>query len=97
LEGSALVTDPFPEKPNGMRWKTYNRHKAKADELQLKWDPQGLLRELKEAAPGLDPAVYALLLDPKRQAEILEIWESAIRKFKSKGEHQKLPLHDTSL
>jgi len=74
------VTDPFPEKPNGMRWKTYNGHKAKADELQLKWDPQGLLGELKKAVPGLDPSVYALLLDPKVQAEILELGESSIRK-----------------
>ena len=87
------MTDPFPEKPDGMRWKTYNRHKAKADELQLKWDPQGLLGELKKAAPGLDPSLYALLLDPKRQAEIMD-FESSIRKCKSQGGHQKLPLQD---
>ena len=96
LGGSAPVTDPFPEKPKGMRWKTYNRRKAKADELELKWDPQGLLRELKKAAPGLDPLLYALLIDPKRQDEALELFESSIRKCKSKGEHQKPPLQDTS-
>jgi hypothetical protein len=83
LGGSAPVTDPFPEKPMGMRWKTYNRRKAKADELELKWDPKGLLRALKKAAPGLDPSVYALLINPKRHAEILKMMESSIR------EHQR--------
>ena len=73
------MTDPFPEKPHGMRWKTYNRHKAKADELQLKWDPQGLLEKLKKDAPGHDPSVYELLLDPKKQAWIMEMRESSMR------------------
>jgi hypothetical protein len=79
LGGSAHVTDPFPEKPDGMRWKTYNRHKAKADELQLKWDPLGLLEKLKKDVPGHDPSVYEFLLDPKKQAWIMEMRESSMR------------------
>ena len=72
------MTEPFPEKPRGMRWKTYNRCKAKADELELKWDPPGLLRALKKAVPGLDPSFYTSLIDPKRHAEILEMMESSL-------------------
>ena len=85
LGGSARVTDPFPEKPKGMRCKTYNRLKAKGDELERKWDPQGSLRTLKEIAPGLDPSAYALLIEPDGLDQIMEILKSAIRKSKSKG------------
>ena len=47
------MTDPFPNRPKRMRWATYNRLKAKADELELKGDPQGLNRAEKEAASRL--------------------------------------------
>jgi hypothetical protein len=85
LGGSAPVTDPFPKKPKGMRCKTYNRLKAKADGLEMKWDPRGLFRTLKEVLPGLDPSVYAILIDPDGLDEIREILESSIRKSTSKA------------
>jgi hypothetical protein len=83
LEGSTSVTDPFPEKPKGMRWKTYDRLKAKAHELELKWDPEGLRRALQRDAPGLDPSIYELFIDPKVRDEVMEMLESSIRKSKS--------------
>jgi hypothetical protein len=75
LGGSSSVTDPFPNKPKGMRWATYNRLKAKADELELKGEPQGLNRAEKEAASRLDHSLAALLSDPKARARILKYWK----------------------
>jgi hypothetical protein len=75
LQGSASVTDPFPKRPKGMRSATYNKLKAKADELELKWDPQGLLRAEKKAASRLDHSLSALLSDPKACARILKYWK----------------------
>lgn len=72
LGGSSSVTDPFPNRPKGMRWATYNRLKAKADELELKGDPQGLNRAEKRAASQLDHSLSALLRDPKACARILK-------------------------
>jgi hypothetical protein len=66
------VTDPFPNRPKGMRWATYNRLKAKADELELKGDPEGLIRAEKVAASRLDESLAALLKDPKARARMLK-------------------------
>jgi hypothetical protein len=67
------VTDPFPNRPKGMHRATYNRLKAKADELELKGDPQGLNRAEKIAASRLDHSLLsALLSDPKVRAKILK-------------------------
>jgi hypothetical protein len=55
LGGSGNLTDPFPEKPRGMHWRTYQRlsdravaAETKADELLLEW----LLRKFPECVPG---------------------------------------------
>jgi hypothetical protein len=69
------MTDPFPNRPKGMRWTTYNRLKAQADELELKGDPQGLNRAEKKAASRLDHSLSALLRDPKACARILKYWK----------------------
>jgi hypothetical protein len=44
LGGNLTVTDPFPERPKGMHWTTYNLLKTKVEELDLKWDPAGIWR-----------------------------------------------------
>jgi hypothetical protein len=72
LGGSSSVTDPFPNRPKGMRWTTYNRLKAQADELELKGDPHGLNRAEERAASRLDHSLSALLRDPKACARILK-------------------------
>ena len=77
------MTDPFPNRPKGMRWATYNRLKAKADELELKGDPQGLNRAEKKAASRIDHSLAALLSDPKEWDRILKILEAARRKRES--------------
>jgi hypothetical protein len=83
LGGSSSVTDPFPNRPKGMRRVTYNRLKAKADELELKGAPQGLNRAEKKAASRIDHSLAALLSDPKECARILKILEAARRKRES--------------
>jgi hypothetical protein len=85
------VTDPFPEKPKGMRCKTYDRLKAKANELEMKWDPRGLFRTVKEAVPGLDPSILRAPHRTKRARRDkgnIEIYT----KVKIKGE--KVTVHD---
>jgi hypothetical protein len=47
LGGSVTVTDPFPERPKGMHRTTYNLLKTKVEELDQKWDPEGIRRASK--------------------------------------------------
>ncbi len=43
-DGSAFDGDPFPEKPKGMHWKTYQRLEARYEELQLRWTVAAMQR-----------------------------------------------------
>lgn len=81
LGGSLSVTDPFPNRPKGMRWATYNRLKAKADEFELKGDPEGLNRAERKAASRLDHSLLsALLSNPKTRARMLKYWKMPDKK-----------------
>ena len=82
LGGGATVTDPFPKRPKGMRVTTYQKLKVRVGELELKWDPSGLLRSIKREAPGLDPDIYSSLADPQERAETLAILEDQIRRHR---------------
>jgi hypothetical protein len=55
LGGSGDLADPFPEKPSGMHWRTYQRLYDQADAAETKADDlfcERLLQILPECAPG---------------------------------------------
>ena len=45
LGDKGSIDDPFPEKPKGMHWKTYERLQVEADHLQGRW-AAGLMKHL---------------------------------------------------
>lgn len=38
LGGTADLDEPFPEKPKGMHWKTYQRLRERGERLEAQWD-----------------------------------------------------------
>lgn len=56
LGGSANITQPFPEKPRGMHWRTYERLKIQVAQAERAYlgSRMGLLATLKRTTEELE-------------------------------------------